>query len=887
MKSIFIMLLFAAGPVFAQTIEQKTPASSGGGLTPITTGTVLGNASGSSAVPSAQAILPPGVTVGPTFYPAANTQAAIVAAETAACANGGGTVQLAPVAYTITATLPVCSNVIYNGAGYSGLNTATGTVLTCSANTFDAFDYNNTDLGTAPTNSTTFQAGWIRGFGVTNLTISSCNYGIKVGALYNAGGLNLVIQNVSAINNAAWGFWFENYNFAKFRSLYAGFNTLGGMWFGSSGGAVMDGGNSVTEDLGVTTSANNVSLRGIVLASRGTGSNSLNQNPVNNVSISMSNRTAVTQAATMTNASATIGVTDSTKFIVDQPVVFSATVNGFTTAKTYFVLSSAANVITVGTYMGGAALTATGTTAVNVVSYGFSPLELIGYYFSAGAGHGSIFPAAFTNLDLEAPGSSVSNSSVTLQQVRGINLGLDYVDVASTAGIVFRASAVNAITANQSFNLVTYDTDGIFTAPVINGGSLPAVDSLTAGPGLSVNSSTGAVTASLSQSTNPQTGTSYTIATTDAANLVTFSNASAVAVALPAATTTGFGAGFSLDTQNIGAGAVTITPTTSLINGASSLVMVSNTGCTITSDGTNYQTSACTANSPGNSTTPTFSTLTVTSTVSGAGFSTYLASPPAIGGTLAAAGTFKTLGFSGNISTAASLANGVGMGSSGTTLTYTDSSSAGGTITSAYMYNLPQVTFTASAATTYTNASELFLPSPSCSTNTTCTNVYSLYASGKGFFGGVLTTAGLTDTGTTAINSNTSATTTIGAGTATGQVTIGGGSNTVKIGSNLQIGATLTCSITAPTVTSGLGTSPVVTAANTCAFLITTGSGSPTTTTVLAMPTANAGYACQATDITTSLDTASETAYTTTAVTFTWNIAPSASDKIIFNCGSF
>lgn len=42
-----------------------------------------------------------------------------------------------------------------------------------------------------------------------------------------------------------------------------------------------------------------------------------------------------------------------------------------------------------------------------------------------------------------------------------------------------------------------------------------------------------------------------------------------------------------------------------------------------------------------------FTTLSASSTVSGAGFTTYLASPPAIGGTAAAAGNFTTLGASG------------------------------------------------------------------------------------------------------------------------------------------------------------------------------------------------------------------------------------------------
>jgi len=47
--------------------------------------------------------------------------------------------------------------------------------------------------------------------------------------------------------------------------------------------------------------------------------------------------------------------------------------------------------------------------------------------------------------------------------------------------------------------------------------------------------------------------------------------------------------------------------------------------------------------------TGAFTTLSASSTVSGAGFSTYLASPPAIGGTAAAAGAFTTLSASGVI----------------------------------------------------------------------------------------------------------------------------------------------------------------------------------------------------------------------------------------------
>jgi hypothetical protein len=111
------------------------------------------------------------------------------------------------------------------------------------------------------------------------------------------------------------------------------------------------------------------------------------------------------------------------------------------------------------------------------------------------------------------------------------------------------------------------------------------------GPGLVVNSGVIGSTALINQ----QSGTSYTFATTDAARLVTFTNVNPVTATMPAATTNGYGVGFSVDVQNNGPGAVTITTTGGTINGMASLVIPKNRGCSLTSNGTNYQVSACPA----------------------------------------------------------------------------------------------------------------------------------------------------------------------------------------------------------------------------------------------------------------------------------------------------
>lgn len=90
---------------------------------------------------------------------------------------------------------------------------------------------------------------------------------------------------------------------------------------------------------------------------------------------------------------------------------------------------------------------------------------------------------------------------------------------------------------------------------------------------------------------NNQTGTSYTIAANDRCKLVSISNGSAVTVTLPQAGgtyPTGFPAGWMTFVRNRGVGTVTVTPTTSTVDGASTLVLTTGFGAIIFSDGANY-----------------------------------------------------------------------------------------------------------------------------------------------------------------------------------------------------------------------------------------------------------------------------------------------------------
>lgn len=109
---------------------------------------------------------------------------------------------------------------------------------------------------------------------------------------------------------------------------------------------------------------------------------------------------------------------------------------------------------------------------------------------------------------------------------------------------------------------------------------------------------------------NAQTGTSYTFLNTDCSKLVTFSNAAAIAATLPQASSpSGGGSGSGLfmppcaigvyNASSAAAGIVTITPTTSTVDGATALVLQPGQGTILTSDGVNYQTARYNAASTG------------------------------------------------------------------------------------------------------------------------------------------------------------------------------------------------------------------------------------------------------------------------------------------------
>jgi len=87
---------------------------------------------------------------------------------------------------------------------------------------------------------------------------------------------------------------------------------------------------------------------------------------------------------------------------------------------------------------------------------------------------------------------------------------------------------------------------------------------------------------------NAQTGTTYTILATDFGKVLTFANGAAIAVTLPVVTTANFPDSGCFTLVTIGAGTVTVTPTTSTINGQATKTYATNAGGRICRHGAQY-----------------------------------------------------------------------------------------------------------------------------------------------------------------------------------------------------------------------------------------------------------------------------------------------------------
>lgn len=236
-----------------------------------------------------------------------------------------------------------------------------------------------------------------------------------------------------------------------------------------------------------------------------------------------------------------------------------------------------------------------------------SGLALTSGMLIAGAGSVNV-----QNIDLVGDVTTGGSNATTVVKVNGVTYGAspstNTVPVVTSSGVVTYEAVPNSALANPSLTVTA--------GAGLGGGGSVALGS--------------SVTLTLTEAVNSQTGTTYTVAATDCGKLVTIANGSAIAVTLPQAGSGGnFANGCVIDFQNTGAGTVTITPTTSTLDGAASIALTQGQGLRIASSGSNYFTQRGISSSTGF--TPTIyggsavgSTLSLAGTSSGSPSSAYL-----------------------------------------------------------------------------------------------------------------------------------------------------------------------------------------------------------------------------------------------------------------------
>jgi hypothetical protein len=261
---------------------------------------------------------------------------------------------------------------------------------------------------------------------------------------------------------------------------------------------------------------------------------------------------------------------------------------------------------------------------IGVLYGGTGATTLTGYVY----GNGTSAMTASTTIPTTALSGTVTNaqlanSSITIagtSTALGSSISQDTITGLSTTGLVKRTAA-NTLAIASSGTDYAPATSG---SNILYGNGTGGFSSVTVGTGLSFTSGT-------LSNTNTNTGTVTSVSGTGSVNGITLTGTVTSSGSLTLGGTLGSIANSQLTNSSItfGATAASLGTTVSGFNAVSIGATTASTGA--------------------------FTTLSASSTVSGAGFTNYFASPPAIGGTAAAAGTFTSLTATGTTTLATSL----------------------------------------------------------------------------------------------------------------------------------------------------------------------------------------------------------------------------------------
>lgn len=204
-----------------------------------------------------------------------------------------------------------------------------------------------------------------------------------------------------------------------------------------------------------------------------------------------------------------------------------------------------------------------------------------------------------------------ANVATALATPLNVNGGL-VAPTPTRAGDILYFNGTNFVTLagnNSGTNCLVENGSGVPSFSSCASGS-GTVTGITAGAGL-VSSTTAACsqtaitvsgTLSKAECVNAQSATSVTIQDSDRAKLITANNAAAQTYNIAqAGAASNFQAGWYVDITNVStslAGVVTVTPSTSTINGATNLTVLPGKSARVVSDGSNYQVAQSTFRAP-------------------------------------------------------------------------------------------------------------------------------------------------------------------------------------------------------------------------------------------------------------------------------------------------
>lgn len=351
--------------------------------------------------------------VAPTGVAATDT-AAVTAAAHASAAAGGGTVQLRPGTYKLSAPLPVLPGVHYEGVepvlipsdttdgiylGDMDWTYGGGTVIQGDG-TFAAFEANGVDQDEV---AEEIGATQISSAGIHNVGIENVTYGVRVGATNIMGLLWSTLRNVYVRAASQWGIALTNFQHCTFDNIRTCLSQNGQYYGNRLPKLTLMCGNSVFGELYtfIPRDGRDARLcRGIVFEAAGTSAQ-LNEITVTRAQANQMSREKLTAAATLTSGSANLTVPDGTKFAVGMPVVPANSVGGFTAAQCYVVASVNGNTITLANDRASTVITANAGGTLNLESYGFPCVEVV--RANAGA---NVRSSRFHMLDMEGASSA-------------------------------------------------------------------------------------------------------------------------------------------------------------------------------------------------------------------------------------------------------------------------------------------------------------------------------------------------------------------------------------------------------------------------------------------------------------------------------------------------